>query len=126
VNLVDPTGEFGIGGAIGGAGFSMFSQTALCFAMGGDIATCLRCINWVDVGISAVAGAVAPTFFKDILFGYNKTKKYRETVKHYGKAVASSSVAKLLAPPYRIECEDKCTPYQIGKGATSIITSILN
>jgi RHS repeat-associated protein len=126
VNFVDPTGEFGIGGAIGGAGFSMFSQTALCLAMGGDMVTCLKCINWVDVGISAVAGAIAPTFLKDIVLGYNKTKKYRETLKHYGKAVAGSSTAKILAPSYRIKCEDECTPYQIGKGATSIITSILN
>jgi hypothetical protein len=50
---VDPTGEFGIVGALLGGGVELGLQLA---TNGGNF----RCINWWDVGVSAAVGAVAP------------------------------------------------------------------
>ncbi|MBP1152676.1 RHS repeat-associated core domain-containing protein, partial [Methylocaldum sp. RMAD-M] len=51
VNEVDPTGEFGLAGAIIGGGIDLGIQLAMS---GGDISS----VNWRDVGLSMVAGAL--------------------------------------------------------------------
>jgi len=53
VNLIDPTGEFGIVGALIGAGLELGIQLAL---NGGRI----ECVDWADVVVSGAVGAVAP------------------------------------------------------------------
>jgi RHS repeat-associated protein len=146
VNLIDPTGEFGIVGAGGGAAFSMGMQIGTCLLFGGDLFTCFKCINWVDVAISAVAGAVAPTLLKDVAGGlpkYRKAKRsltalggpalgglatnqYKNTLIDYGKAATGSAVVKMVMPSYRIGCEDECERYRFDKGTMGVITSILN
>jgi RHS repeat-associated protein len=146
VNLIDPTGEFGIPGAVAGAAGSVAIQMTTCFLLGGDPLTCLKCINLVDVAISAVAGAVAPTLLTDVLRGFPKyrkakrsltalggpalgglaTNQYKNTLIDYGKATTASAVAKMVMPSYQIGCEDECERYRFDKGTMGVITSILN
>ncbi|MBL4600076.1 MAG: RHS repeat-associated core domain-containing protein [Rhizobiaceae bacterium] len=50
---IDPTGEFGVVGAIIGGGFDLGLQLAL---NGGN----WKCVDWADVAVSAAVGAIAP------------------------------------------------------------------
>jgi RHS repeat-associated protein len=51
ISYMDPTGEFGVPGAIIGGGIDLGIQL---FMNGGNF----RCVDWTSVGVSAVAGAV--------------------------------------------------------------------
>jgi len=51
----DPTGEFGLAGAIGAGLSSAGTQFLACQILGGNVSTCLKCINLVDVAVSAVS-----------------------------------------------------------------------
>jgi RHS repeat-associated protein len=56
LNDQDPTGEFGLAGALIGAGLDLGLQLA---TNGGKI----ECVNWMQVGISGAVGAILPGAF---------------------------------------------------------------
>ena len=69
VNTIDPKGEFGLLGVAGGAAFSAFIQWGAQFYFSRDYYQALKCIDVVEVAVSAVIGGVGPTFFGNILGG---------------------------------------------------------
>jgi hypothetical protein len=67
-DTTDPLGYYGWKGAVGAAAFNASIQFGANFWLtGGDWARSARCINLVDVGISAAFGAIAPTFLGNIV-----------------------------------------------------------
>ena len=64
LDMVDPNGEFGIAGALWGAGMDLGFQLLM---NGGR----LECINWKDVGLAAAGGALTG----GLLSGIGKIKK---------------------------------------------------
>jgi hypothetical protein len=70
VGMADPLGLFGIAGAVGGGAFNAFVQFSANLALTRrDVTRSVRCINWIDVGVSAAFGAVGPTFLGNIVLG---------------------------------------------------------
>jgi RHS repeat-associated protein len=64
----DPDGRFGWRGAVAGAATNAGLQfVENLFHNGGDWQQAAACINFTNVGVAAVAGAVAPTFGGDLL-----------------------------------------------------------
>lgn len=59
VNAIDPTGEFGIVGAVIGAGVEIGIQAIKNYASGCDVFD-FHNYDWWDVGVSAAVGAIAP------------------------------------------------------------------
>ena len=72
LSYVDPTGEYGVGGAVGGAIFSTGMQIVTnFFATGGDVKRSLLCIDLADIALSAALGAAGPTALGDIVLKKN-------------------------------------------------------
>ncbi len=69
VNAADPKGEYGLIGALGAAAFNASLQFGANLWLTGDIRQSLKCINVVDVAVSAVVGGVGPTFVGNVLKG---------------------------------------------------------
>jgi hypothetical protein len=61
LRYADPTGEFGIPGAIIGAGASLATQAATIWSGGGNVYN-LACYNWAEVGVSGALGAIGGGF----------------------------------------------------------------
>jgi RHS repeat-associated protein len=108
---VDPTGEFGVGGAIGGAAVNFSGQVAAqLYSNGGDLGQALRCVNFNNVVISGAAGFVGVTATEVLrkgkpLFDYARTT----AASYYGK----KSYDILVGGPSRIEkdsCKCKLSP----------------
>lgn len=61
LGFVDPTGEYGIAGAIIGAGFNTISQVGLnLLASDFDWRRSLLCVDLADIVLSAALGAAGP------------------------------------------------------------------
>lgn len=69
VNLIDPKGEYGLTGALGAAAFNFSVQLFSQYLLTGDFYQALQCINVVDIAISAVVGAIGPSFIANVLRG---------------------------------------------------------
>jgi RHS repeat-associated protein len=65
INEVDPTGEFGIAGALIGGGVELGIQALKNWAGGCDVWDSSN-YDWADVGISAAVGAVGPGLFGSV------------------------------------------------------------
>jgi hypothetical protein len=136
----DPSGEIGIPGAIGGAAFSIGMQMLICNRLGGDLYTCLKCVNWIDVGISAAMGSVMPTWFGNVIKPLWRARRMFVVFGGPGLGVLGSALKgvageaalgtvtgtlmKTKLPSYQIECEDECTRYRLGATTTGFVTSI--
>jgi len=100
--------------------------------MGGDIVTCLKCINVTDVAISAVMGAIAPTWLGDVrkaAFALRNASALRQlggpglggvpaqalknNVKGAAAANISGAAIKSIFPNNQIECDDVCARYRL-------------
>jgi RHS repeat-associated protein len=60
VNRTDEDGLFGAAGAVIGAATSIGIQVTICAQLGGDLETCIKCVDRTDVLFSAAVGAVFP------------------------------------------------------------------
>jgi RHS repeat-associated protein len=70
VNMIDPTGEYGLPGFIGGGVFNFGVQLSVnLYLSNGDVGRSLRCINLTDVLVSAVLGTVAPSLISNVIMG---------------------------------------------------------
>ncbi len=81
--FTDPTGQYGLGGALGGAAFNFAFQFGTNYFYGGrDAGKAFRCIDVNDVLISAAVGAVAPTLLANAVlrkpgpFGHTAMKNF--------------------------------------------------
>lgn len=144
ISKSDPEGLFGIGGAAGGAAVSIGMQMFICSSLGGALATCLKCINWTDVGVSAAMGAVFPTWLGDVgksMLGVSAATNAltklggpglggitRQQVIQNARGATASTVAgagiKTMTPNRQLECDDECAKYRLPKLIMGIGTSI--
>lgn len=69
INATDPKGGYGLVGATGSASFNAAMQFGAQLRLTHDFWRALKCINVVDVGVSAVVGALGPTFVGNVLRG---------------------------------------------------------
>jgi RHS repeat-associated protein len=109
--FIDPTGMYGWIGALGGAASNLSLQFLTNLASnGGDAANALYCVDLADVAISAAVGAVAPSFFSNVLggkpgpFGHTRLQNFKLFI----PAFAGGAAAKKLAPEYPIGDPCKC------------------
>jgi hypothetical protein len=144
LSFTDPTGEIGIAGAAFGAGFSIATQVAICLSLGGDLSVCLKCINVIDVIISAGVGAISPGFWKDVVKPAWKARKVlvdsggpgrlvgqmiKENAKNNAAGKALGLASKLSLPSEstaKLLCgnEDECAPYRLGAASIGFVTSL--
>ncbi|PHR56826.1 MAG: hypothetical protein COA43_13290 [Robiginitomaculum sp.] len=87
VSYVDPTGEFGILGAVFGGGLNLFTQLAL---NGGR----LECVDWADVAVSAVVGAFIPGSLSSIKTARVAFRKRKQISGFLKKAKKAKSIQK--------------------------------
>ena len=140
---IDPDGRFGAVDALGGAGMSVFIQYEICNQLGGSFSTCAKCINLVDVAISAGTGAIAPTWLGNVGKGLFQLTRNARTLRSLGGPglanMAASSVArdakgaatgtlgswiaKANLPSWQFGCDDECKKYRLGAEAMDISTS---
>jgi hypothetical protein len=69
ISIVDPTGRYGILGALGAASVNAALQFGANLYLSRDFIRSLKCINVVDVAVSFAAGGAGPTFLSNVLRG---------------------------------------------------------
>jgi RHS repeat-associated protein len=124
--LIDPTGEYGVVGALGGAAFNFGAQFAAgYYASGGDWALALKCINLVDVAISGAVGAVFPTFVGNVVGGkagpYGLSRATNAAIWAF-VALPGGYAAKKAAPDFRIGSDCDCA----GLGLTNALGQLVH
>jgi hypothetical protein len=131
-SYIDPTGEFGVAGALAGAGINLGMQVATCMSLGGKLSTCLKCVDVLDVAISGVAGALGFGTRQVLKGQLNLTRtaavltgllgpvggavarsSQRSIVRQYAKERVATGVAKLTTPPIACADEDECKKYKL-------------
>ncbi len=140
----DPEGLFGPGGVIGGAAVSSLMQFEICRQLGGNAATCIKCVNLVDVALSAGMGFVAPTWLGNVgrgLLGLRRTRKALDAAggpamgrmaanKIVGDAAGAAAatgagiIGKINLPSFQVGCEDECKKYRLSPEQMATFTSI--
>ncbi len=88
VNVIDPSGEIGIIGAVFGAAFELGVQMA---TNGWDVGK----VDWVDVGMMGAVGFVAPSVFGSAGKAYKSYKASKVLSSQLSRAKAASKIAKL-------------------------------
>jgi RHS repeat-associated protein len=142
---VDPSGLFGPAGAAGGAAFSILLQMSICTELGTDFATCMRCVDWIDVGVSAFMGFVFPTWLGNVgkgIWKFKQTKKtlivlggpglggmastsLRNSVRGAATGTAIGTGMKAILPPARLtNCPDECPKLPVGEEVMGFLTSL--
>jgi hypothetical protein len=112
VNFIDPEGLYGIPGAIGGATLNFSIQFgANLILTKGDLQKSLKCIDWMDVGISAAMGAIGPTFLANIVGG--KAGPYgltwaKNAEWYFSTSLPTGSLLKIAMPRLTIGNDCEC------------------
>ena len=126
-NKIDPTGQFGIAGAVGGAAFNFAVQFGAAYYMSGfDWKTALKCVNWTDVLVSAAVGAAGPTFLGNVVLG--KVDPASELTRAANTAIWSTlSVPvgfslKQITPDFRFGNKCECQ----GLGVVNVLSQLAN
>lgn len=129
---IDPTGEFAWVGAGAGAGLNFGSQMGMCLALGGDLSTCLKCVDYLDVGLSAIKGYMGVGFlqvarsWKDAAkaeaalerlmgpIGPAVAKAQRRALtERFAMETAATKAAKATTPPVNFCEEDTCRRFKL-------------
>jgi RHS repeat-associated protein len=145
LNDADPRGLFGPGGAAGGAAFSILLQMEICRELGADFVTCMECVDWVDVGVSAFMGFVFPTWLGNVgkgLWKFKQTKRtlivlggpglggmagasLRNSIRGAATGTAIGTGMKAILPPARLtDCREKCPKLPVGEEVMGFLTSL--
>jgi RHS repeat-associated protein len=111
VRYIDPTGEFGIPGALAGGLLNFGTQLAMNWYASGDLSTALKCIDYGDVAVSAAAGLLGPTLLSNVIRGapgpWGLTRA--QSAVSYGSTFLPGSAAfKLAIPPLRFGDDCEC------------------
>ena len=121
VSYVDPTGEYGVGGAVAGGLINFGVQFGTAWRIGGDWKLALRCVNWTDVGMSAGMGFIGPSLGQ-IARGVRGPYGYSAGVdvfQYLARAVPAGFAAKKVLPDFRLaddcECKDFKLPALLGE-----------
>ncbi len=69
VNVIDPEGQYGLTGVLGGIAFNASVQLIANVYLTNDFRRSLECINVTDVAVSGLLGGIGPTFIGNILLG---------------------------------------------------------
>jgi type VI secretion system secreted protein VgrG len=90
----DPTGEFGIVGAIVGAGVEVALQALNNYRKGCDVLD-VDNYDWWDVGLSAAVGTIAPGWFRTGKAGLNSVSAIKTLSQQLERARTASRAAKV-------------------------------
>jgi RHS repeat-associated protein len=127
LQLVDPTGEFGVVGAVAGAGINLGAQVGTCMALGGSFSTCMKCVDVLDVALQVIKGqlnlarsAAALTSVMGPVGGSVARSSQAAIVKQYAKEKAATGAAKLATPPVACEDKDECKKYKLMQAASTL------
>jgi RHS repeat-associated protein len=113
-SYIDPTGQYGWGGLLGGMAFNFGVQFGTNLIQSDfDFRRSIRCVNWSDVVISGAIGAIAPTFLSQVLRGKPGPQGFSRGVESYNwaaRALPAGYSIKRVIPDVRIapdscECE---------------------
>ena len=122
LSYVDPTGEYGLPGAVGAAAFNLGLQIGGAMFQGADFWTAAKCVNLVDVAVSGAMGAIGPSFISQIVlrkpgalaaksglgWGY-------EYFQYFGRALPAGFAIKKAMPDIRAGGDDcECKKYSLG------------
>jgi hypothetical protein len=127
----DPTGEFAVVGAAIGAVVNFGAQMTTCMVLGGDFVTCLKCVDYLDVALSAVKGGMGVGLLKVAALYKNAAKSdaalgrlmgpvgpavananIKALAERAAKETAATTAAKVLTPPVNCEDDDVCKKYK--------------
>lgn len=98
-DTTDPKGDFGIVGALIGAGFELGVQAFKNYRDGCDLYD-YRNYDWVDVGVSAAVGAFAPGFFR---VGKTVARSGRAVVELESQRLRAQTLNRVLRLEQRID-----------------------
>lgn len=118
VSKVDPTGEFGLGGALGAAAFNFGTQflTNLYLA-DGDWRRALKCVDFGDVLISGTLGFIGPSFISNVLGGKagpaGLTAAQNRQI-YFTKSLPAGFLLKRGSPPLRMGNNCECQGLSFG------------
>ncbi|MBI3155257.1 MAG: hypothetical protein HYZ20_07590 [Burkholderiales bacterium] len=121
VSYVDPTGEYGVGGAVAGGLINFGVQFGTAWRIGGDWKLALRCVNWTDVAMSAGMGFIGPSLGQ-IARGVRGPYGYSvgdDVFQYVARADPAGFAAKKVLPDFRLaddcECKDFKLPALLGE-----------
>jgi RHS repeat-associated protein len=118
VSKVDPTGEFGIGGALGAAGFNFGTQFLTnLYLTDGDWRRALKCVDVGDVLISGALGFIGPSFLSNVLGGKagpaGLTAAQNRQI-YFTKSLPAGFFLKKGSPPLRAGDDCECQGLNLG------------
>jgi RHS repeat-associated protein len=118
VSKIDPTGEFGIGGALGAAGFNFGTQFLTnLYLTDGDWRRALKCVDFGDVLISGALGFVGPSFLSNVLGGKagpaGLTAAQNRQI-YFTKSLPAGFFLKKGSPPLRTGNDCECQGLNLG------------
>jgi hypothetical protein len=118
VSMVDPTGEFGIPGALGAAGFNFGTQFLTnLYLSDGDWRRALKCVDFGDVLISGALGFVGPSFLSNVLGGKagpaGLTAAQNRQI-YFTKSLPAGFFLKKGSPPLRAGDDCECQGLSLG------------
>ncbi|MDP1781415.1 MAG: RHS repeat-associated core domain-containing protein, partial [Hydrogenophaga sp.] len=124
MSLADPTGEYGIGGFIGGAAFNAGMQFAVNYAQTGDWKRSMRCINLADVVISGAIGAIGPSLLGNVILGKNGPYGYSRGIDALfwaTRSLPAGFALKKAAPDFRIGTDCECDGLSLGGAVGELV-----
>lgn len=115
---MDPTGEFGIGGALGAAGFNFGTQFLTnLYLTDGDWRRALKCVDFGDVFISGALGFMGPSFLSNVLGGKagpaGLTAAQNRQI-YFTKSLPAGFFLKKGSPPLRAGDDCECQGLNLG------------
>lgn len=119
VNFTDPTGEYGLPGAIIGAGLNAWIQFGANFYISGDFYQSVRCIDLGDVAISGFLGFIGPGFIPAA--GPGGLTAGQNSYIYFTKVLPASFAFKRLSPRtgYGDDCE--CAGLSLGNALGQLV-----
>jgi RHS repeat-associated protein len=125
LKYTDPTGEFGVVGAVLGAVFEVGGQAFTNYRRGCDVLNA-RNYNWAQVGFSAFVGAVAPGWLATIKKVLPSTKAISTLTGQLGRARTASRIAKVEArvSNHKRKIQDLLVP-QVGLTGTKTLGQLV-
>jgi RHS repeat-associated protein len=131
LKYIDPTGEFGFAGAIGGGAFNFLFQVSLnLYLTDGDIGRSLRCINMSDILVSAAMGAIGPSLIGNVILGRagpGGLTQAQNAYIYFTKSIPVGFAWKKGMPDLRPndfsedDCEDECSDLELTDMASKFI-----
>ena len=125
VNESDPLGLYGLPGAAGAAAFSFgFQFIGNLIQTNFNVSQSFRCVNWTDVSISAIYGAIGPGFWGQIVRGqpgpFGISHGGNAAI-YFGTLLPLSVTTKIAASDIRLGTQCECQGLGLGSLAGKLV-----